>query len=65
LVSPLAGKMRCGDHDKTGAGPRTTSGVTGPISVVTSLLWILATSAILLVKPVWGDQRISARAAAS
>jgi len=43
----------------------SASGVTGPISVVTSLLWILATSAILLVKPVWGDQRISARAAAS
>jgi hypothetical protein len=29
-VSALAGWMRCGDHDSTGAGPRTTSGVTGP-----------------------------------
>ena len=23
-------ELRCGDHDSTGAGPRTTSGVTGP-----------------------------------
>ena len=29
-VSSLAGRTRCGDHDSTGAGPRTTSGVTGP-----------------------------------
>ena len=29
-MSALAGCTRCGDHDKTGAGPRTTSGVTGP-----------------------------------
>ena len=30
MVSSLAGWMRCGVHDSTGAGPRTTSGVTGP-----------------------------------
>ena len=30
MVSSLAGMIRCGDHDSTGAGPRTTSGVTGP-----------------------------------
>lgn len=35
----------------------SASGVTGPVSVVTSLLWILATSAILLVKPQWGARR--------
>ena len=29
-MSSLAGTIRCGDHDRTGAGPRTTSGVTGP-----------------------------------
>ena len=29
-VSSLAGGMRGGVHDITGAGPRTTSGVTGP-----------------------------------
>ena len=29
-VSSLAGSSRCGTHDRTGAGPRTTSGVTGP-----------------------------------
>ena len=29
-VSSLAGRIRCGDHGSTGAGPRTTSGVTGP-----------------------------------
>lgn len=37
----------------------SASGVTGPVSVVTSLLWILATSAILLIKPIWGEQRRS------
>lgn len=37
----------------------SASGVTGPVSVVTSLLWILATSAILLIKPMWGEQRRS------
>ena len=30
MVSSLAGWMRCGVHDITGVGPRTTSGVTGP-----------------------------------
>ena len=30
VVSSLAGGKRCGTHDSTGAGPRTTSGVTGP-----------------------------------
>ena len=29
-MSSLAGSSRCGAHDITGAGPRTTSGVTGP-----------------------------------
>src|SRR5262245_48802803 len=29
-VSSLAGSRRCGAHDITGAGPRTTRGVTGP-----------------------------------
>lgn len=32
----------------------TAGGVTGPISVVLALLWVLSTSAILLVKPFWG-----------
>ena len=30
MVSSLAGRMRCGVQESTGAGPRTTSGVTGP-----------------------------------
>ena len=30
MVSSLAGGSRGGTHDSTGAGPRTTSGVTGP-----------------------------------
>lgn len=43
----------------------SASGVTGPISVVTSVLWILATSAILLIKPLSGEQQqTSTRAAA-
>ena len=43
----------------------SASGVTGPVSVVTSLVWILATSAILLIKPLWGAQhRTSATAPA-
>src|SRR6266568_4838010 len=30
IVSSLAGRARRGDHASTGAGPRTTNGVTGP-----------------------------------
>lgn len=33
----------------------TVSGPTGPISVVLALLWVLATSAILLIRPTWGS----------
>ena len=29
MVSSLAGRALRGDHDNTGAGPRTTNGVTG------------------------------------
>lgn len=35
----------------------TAGGVTGPISVVLALLWILSTSAILLIKPIWGPRQ--------
>lgn len=34
----------------------SASGITGPISVLSSLLWILATSAVLLIRPLWGRQ---------
>jgi hypothetical protein len=31
-------------------------GMTGPISVVLALVWILAAAVVLLIKPVWGTQ---------
>lgn len=42
----------------------SAGGLTGPVSVVTSLLWVLATSVILLIKPLWGEQRTSSPAPA-
>jgi hypothetical protein len=37
------------------------SGVTGPIDVLISLIWVGAVALILLIKPIW---RIQARASA-
>lgn len=34
----------------------TAGGATGPISVVLTLLWLVSTSAILLIKPIWGPR---------
>jgi len=43
----------------------SASGVTGPISVVLFLLWILSMSAILLIKPIWGPRQARLNPAAS
>jgi hypothetical protein len=44
---------------------QTAGGITGPIGVVLALLWILAVSVVLLIKPIWLTQpRHSATAAA-
>ena len=43
----------------------TAGGVTGPISVVLALLWILSTSAILLIRPVWGPRQAALNPAAA
>jgi hypothetical protein len=45
---------------------QSAGGVTGPVDVVLTLLWILAVSVVLLIKPVWSTQpRPSVSAAAS
>jgi hypothetical protein len=41
----------------------TAGGATGPISVVMALLWILSTSAILLIRPVWGPRQATLNSA--
>lgn len=43
----------------------SAGGVTGPISVVLALLWILSMSAILLIKPIWGPRHATLSPAAS
>jgi len=45
---------------------QNAGGITCPIDVVLTLLWILAVAVILLIKPVWGSQpRPSVSAAVS
>ena len=37
----------------------TADGITGPIAVVSGLLWLLAVGVTLLIKPLWGPQSAS------
>jgi len=44
---------------------RSAGGVTGPIDVLLSLVWVGAVSLILLIKPIWGAQKVAPLPAAT
>jgi hypothetical protein len=44
---------------------QSAGGVTGPIDVLISLVWVLAVAIVLLIKPIWGVQTRASVAAAA